>query len=1110
MKARYTISLVSALALAILVISTYSLAANASVSELDKPFGLTVNIGNVYMFKKLANNIYLLGIDKNGKNYVALVEINATIPPSVHILANISVPSKPCCIAVDDESNPLLIGIVYGETILIYDFASGKQIQFALRGKPLRIYPVGEKSFIVLTDKALIAVKYNENGWFEERILVGNLLENKREGRHIFDILPIYRNGLNYSYINVAEEAAAYDVRAQALLLWNNGTLIKNGQLIGLIREKSITTPFSQIVNGTATLLLLPGSYNLSLFLKQGSVCIKGPTIQVKAGANTLLRLGTIMFSNTSITACPEPLEARYLVLIGPGFPPKEIVLPDSSSQKLGDIKLLAAYILNKHLYIWITGANSKIFTRDKFVAVLVYDTDTLKPLTNLWRFYDGVEATQLIFSKDYKVVAFSSQNKIYIAIMKNNTYYLAWSLPLQDTVNSISITKYDNGYLMLSISKSSKIQLAFIKESHPPTILTLSSYNTPWISLRGAQIGYISTKPMLYVVISSPKGLTIITNMDKTIQRSIYIKNIYNYMVGYVGIIVYNPDGEIIKDYTVEANLTYHNVTLLSMKTTTSNGEARIPCISYGSVNALIIPLNRELYRTKLIHINCSNTEIKYDDINITLPYVHHKLILSIVDKYSNTPPLHNLEIVLIDIKRNITRRVIYPAKADSIVIKDLVPGKYLIRIIDPKGTLYEPKQVNISIMKDMFVKISISRKPVIVTIRLIPRLSKAAKNMQIPDKLNITVHVNRKTLFNYMVMAPSKAPIDISFTTLYRGAATIEIRDIPAPGYGKIFKDIRKTIYIGTESTSFLYNIILQQLEHPVTIHIVTPSNKPLRHILEVYPANSTTPLRTVNSTTTAYELFLPIGHYCFHVIPLAEYLGFKLYKPVTYCSKITGAENQVISIKVKRLRKLANITIIDPLSRGGVILDNITITLDGRTVASLPKGKPKTLTLPLLLNGSTISIDSEHDVYKPLKKNVKPQRKPLILKIIRTPFKYELTILSTHGKTLAGAVVTINGMDNILHLKYTANEKGMISITLPYGTYHICVSRPGYITKCYTLGIHASASDVITLKPTLATIIRGYIIPITIVVIGVLLVLVTRAYFKRVLERLSEEEF
>ena len=1110
MKTSFAKSIALTLTLATLVISTYSLVTNANRSTLDKPFGLTINIGNIYMFEKLTDNSYLLGITKDERNYIALVKINTTIPPSMDPLINISVPSKPCCVAVDNKLTPSSIGIVYGETILIYDFASGKQIQLALRGKPLKIYPVGEKSFIILTDKALIAVKYDENGWFEERILVGTLLKDKREGRHIFDIIPVYRNGLNYSYVNVAEEAAAYNVKAQILLLWNNDTLVKNGQLIGLVKKKSITTPFAQVFNGTAALLLLPGSYNLSLFLKQGPVCIKGPTIQVKAEANTFLHLGPVVFSNNSITTCPEPLEARYFVLIGPGFPPREVVLPESSSQKLGNIRLLAAYISNNYLYIWVTGANSKVFTHDKFVAVLVYNMSTLKPLTNLWRFYDGVEAEQLVLSKDYKLVAFASQNKIYIAFMKNNTYNLAWSLPLRNTVSSMAITKYTKGYLVLSISKSNNIQIAFIRELQPPTILTLSSYNTPWLSLEGAQIGYISAKPMLYVAVSSPKGLTIITNMDKAIQGLKCIKNIYDYMVGYVKVIVYNPDGKVIRNYTVEANLTYHNVTLLSTKITAINGEAKIPCISYGSVDALIVPLNKELYRARLVHINCSNVEIKYDDVNVTLPYVRHKMVLSIVDGYSNTPPLHNLEITLIDTKRNSTRRVMYPAKAKSIVIKDLVPGTYLVRIIDPKGTLYETKIVNVSIAKDTFVKISISRKPVIVTIRLIPKFSKAAKNIQVLDRLNITVYINKKILFNYIVMAPSKAPIDISFKTLYRGAATIEIRDIPALGYGKFFKDIRKQIYLGTESTSILYSVLLQQLEHSVTIHIVAPTNKSLKHILEVYPANSTTPLKIVNSTAPIYELFLPIGYYCFHIVPLAEYLGFKLYKPATYCSKVTGVENQVIRIKVERLRRLTNIAIIDPLSRGGAIIDNIIITLDGKTVASLPRGQPRTLTIPLLLNGSTISIDSEHNVYKPLKKNVKPQSKPLVLKIMRTSFKYELTILNTRGKTLAGAIVTINGIDDILHLKYTANEKGVIRITLPYGTYHICVSRPGYITKCYTLSIHASASDVVTLKPTLATIIRSYVIPITIIVVGVLLVLVTRAYFKRVLERLSEEEF
>jgi len=785
-------------------------------------------------------------------------------------------------------------------------------------------------------------------------------------------------------------------------------------------------------------------------------------------------------------------------------------VLPESSSQELGNIRLLSAYITNNYLYIWITGSNSRLFTSDNFVAVLVYDKNNLKPLTNLWRYYNGVSADKLIPSRDYKLVAFSYQNKIYLAFMKNNTYNLAWSLPLKDSVKSIAITRYANGYLTLLISKSSYLEMAFVKESSPPTILTLSNYNTPWIPLNGAKTGYIATKPRTYIAVSSSKGITILTNLDKFVHGSTPIRNIYDYIVGYTKIIVYNPDGKIIRNYIIRANLTYHNTTLLSTTITTSNGEAEIPCISYGTVKALIIPQNRELYRERLVSINCSSTKIQYDDINITLPYVRHKIVLSIIDKYSNTPPLHDLEIILVDTKRNATRKILYPAKSEHITIDNLIPGTYLMKIIDPRGNLYETKLINISVTKDEFIKVSIDRKLVIVTIRLIPKITSAAKNMQITDKLNITVRSAEKILFKYVVMAPSKAPIDISFTTLYRGAAVMEIKDIPPPGYGKFFKDVKKPIHIGIEAASVLYTIALQQLEHPVTIRIITPENKPIKHVLEVYPINSTKPLRIVNSTAPIYELFLPIGYYCFHVIPLAEYLGFKLYKPATRCSEVTGASSQVISIKVERLRRLTNMSIIDPLSRGGTILDNLTITLDGKTVASIPKGKPKTLILPLLLNGSTISVSSEHNIYRSLKKNIKPQSKPIILKIIRRPFKYELTVLSTRGKTLAGAIVVVNGLDNILHLKYTTNQNGAISITLPYGTYHICVSRAGYLSKCYTLSIHASASDVVTLKPTLATVIRGYIIPITVVIIGVLLVVVTRMYFKRLLEHLSEEEF
>ncbi len=1096
--------------LAILIAMSMSLIASASTDpHIDKPFGLTLKLGDVYIFEKLSSDTYILGMEKNGENYVVLAKIYTTIPPGIKTITNISIPSRACCITVDDKASPSAIAIIYDDTLLVYDIATAKQLHFALKGKPLRIYPIGKKSFIALTDRALIAIRYNNNGWFEERVIVGSLLGERREGRHILDIIPIYREGLNYSYAYVARETAAYTARAQILLLWNNNTLIDNGQLIGLAREKSITMPPAPVLNGTATLSLLPGSYNLTLFLKQGSLCLRGPTIQVSAAPNTILQLGPIIFSNKSITTCPQTIEAQYLVLIGPGFPPKEVILPESTSQKLGNIKLLSAYMMNNYLYVWVSGTDSKIFS-NKFTAVLVYDKNTLKPLTSLWRFYDSVEAQYLVPSRDYRLVVFSEKNSVYIALMQGKTYRLAWSLPLQGTIASLSITKYTNNYIVLAASNDNKVQIAIISEAQPPSILSISSNDAPWVTLKGISRGYIVSKPTLYIAASSPKGLTIVTNMDSLVQKHILISNIYDYIVGYATIVAYNPEKKIVKDYIVHANLTYHNTILLSVTEASSNGKAKIPCISYGVVKARIEPLNKELYQTVSVTINCAKTEIKYDDINITLPYVRHNLTLSIIDTYSNTPPLHDLKIIIRSTEKNDTIEITYPAKAKTIVVHGLLPGAYSIKVIDPRGTLYEPKLINISLVKDMTVKIPIDRKPVTVLIRLIPRITSAAKNIQVSDKLNITVYANKKVIFSYIVMAPSKTPLDVSFTTLYRGNAVIEIKDVPPPRQGKFYRDVKKPIYIGTESLSALYSIELQQLEHTVTIHVATPTTKPIKHVLEVYPANSTKPIKIVNSSAPFYTLYLPIGYYCFHVNPLAEYLGFKLYKSVTYCTKITGSPTQTINIEVKKLRVLTNITVVDPLSKKGVIIDNVTLGLDNKTLMTIPPGKPRTVTLPLLVNGSVISLESKHDVYKPLKKKVKPQNKVVVLKIVRKSLKYELTVLSTRGKTLPGALIAIDGMDNVLHLKYTADEKGSISISLPYGTYHVCVSRPGYLAKCYTLSIHASASDVVTLKPTLFTIIRSYIVPITIIVIGVVLVVVTRAYFKRVLERLSEEEF
>lgn len=1096
--------------IAIILIFTHASVTSADSSP-NKPFGITIGLGDVYLSQKVSNNLYILAINKNGSNIVYLARIEATIPPRLEKLLSIPIPSEACCITVDNRKNPTSIAIAYANNVLIYDLVTGRQVQFALQGKPLELYPNGVRSFLILTDKALFNIRDNGDKWFEERIMVGNLLPEKREGRKVFDAIPVYENGFNYSYFSVINEAAAYTAKAKLILLWSNGSLIKSGQIIATIEKKAITTPISTITNGSATLPLVPGSYNITLYIKQGNTCFKGPTREVKVSQNTIIQLGTFIVSNRSITECPEPLEARYLAVLGAGFPPREKTIPQSSSTLLGNIKLLLSYIYNNYLYVWITGSNSHLFTQDNFVAVLVYKWDNLQPLTSLWRFYDGVKANNIALSKDYKVVAFASSSGIYIALRANNTYYLAWSLPTQHPIESIDIVKYHNAYLLLAVSMGGYVEIASIQYSQAPLLYTIAPDNTPWVQLSNANGGYFGLNKALYAVFTSSKGVTILTNIDKLIDNKIIINNIYDYIVGYTTITAYNPDGKVVKNYVVRANLTYNNMTLLSTVTRTSNGTAKIPCISYGVTRILIEPLNKNLYKPVIVTINCSKVGIRYDDVNVTLPYVYHKLVIHLIDSYSGKAPLQQLNITIIDIQHNRSISVQYPAKAKSITIGRLLPSNYSIKIIDPRGVLYVNKEVRVNLISDKELFISIDRKPAITIIRLIPVISPAARNIKVTDKLNVTVYSDNGTvLFNYVVSAPTRKPLVLSFATLYRGPAVVKIIDVPPEGRGKFYRDVTKQIYISIESASSTYSLTLSQIEHRVLVKIIIPGNKVVQTVLKVYPINSSKAITIINSTTPSYELFLPIGYYCFHAIPLAKYLGFMLYKPATTCTLVKGTGAETIDIRIEKDRNITTIIFVDPLSKGGKLIDNITIVLDGKEIASIIRGKTAKVKLPILINGSKIVIESQHGVYKRVEKTIKPQKKIIVLRLIRVPFKYSLTVLSTRGNTLSGAVASIDGVDNVLHLRYTTDEKGTISITLPYGTYHICVTCPGYLGKCYTLSIHASASDVVTLKPTIITLLRSYIIPITIVVVGIVLIIAARAYFKRVLERLSEEEF
>ncbi|BEP17674.1 hypothetical protein PYJP_10260 [Pyrofollis japonicus] len=1067
--------------------------------------------------------MYLFAIENNNTNYVVLMKIKPSAPPRYEIIKNISIPSRVSAVALDSLLDPLSVAIGFANKVLIIDLAQNTTTFFAVLGNIHKIYPYGPRAYIVLTDKGVFAIRSYKDTWFEARPVIGTLLEKKREGVKIDDIIPVLisrNSSLEYTYLLVAKEevAPAATIQVPIEVLWANGSLVNSGLLYLVVSHTLVSE--ATITNGS-TMIAIPKSQPKLMFYAKIDKRCYGPIV---------VPLDQLISQNISKPLLIEPnmtvpcqlltmfSKQNYLAILSPegNLTLKEYPLQRTTTNTLGNINVLLAYMDSDRIYLWISGSRSKVFTTEDFIAILVFARKDFSPLIQLWRYYAGIKATYVAVSTDTKLVAIgTSSGDIYIAEKtENGSYALKWSLPLLSQIRTISLVKARNEYILSGSDSKGNVALAVITGDKPPRIYTISTNNEPFVYFNGLQAFFIekSFNNTLYAVIPTVKGLTVLTNVNKVIDKGVTIKSFNDFIVGTARITVINEDNEPIKGFKAITKILLGNTTVLQREVVSETNIADVPCFKYAFTQVIIEPFEKEKYENIVKTINCSSTSITYDDIIIKIPYKKYNVSLSIRDSYTKAPPLVDLEVYVHDIKRNKTYVYHYPANVSVISLKHLIPGNYTIRVLDPSGILYRESATSALIPQELNISIEVNRRPITTIVRLSPSqdVKKALVDTTNLDILLVKVYgKNGEKLFEYHVKAPLQ-PTDISFTTLYRGDAIIEIIDLPPTGYGKLFADIKYNVHIPLDKPTTMITVRLVPMKHPVSIETYSEGEKPVKTLIKIYYVNATKPVITSESMNGKISIELIKGKYCLEAIPLEEYLGFKLYMTNKTCFEVKGIDRENISILVKRGRKISNIIIVDSISKGGKIIDNITVVLDGKEVASLAKGKVHRLALPILINGSTISIKSANNVYKNLEKKVKPQKKDIVLKLVRNSYKYTLVIMSTEGEKITGATVTITGIDNILNLKYVSDENGQVSINIPYGTYKVCASSPGYYLKCLVSTIHASASYIVKLKPTPATLIKKYIIPITIAIVGAILIVAVRMYFKRVLERLSTEEF
>jgi hypothetical protein len=382
--------------LLVIVTSLIILHTEASAEDTDSslsiPFGLSWRFGSVYLSQHLSKDLYLFAIEKDGANYIVLMKIEPLVPPRYEIIRNISIPSRVSAVAVDSLLDPLSVAVGFANKVLIMDLRQNTVVYFAVMGNVHKIYPYGSRAYIVLTDEGVFAIRSYKDKWFEARPVIGSLLEEKREGIRINDIIPVLtpiNNSLEYTYLLVAKEeiAPADTVQVPIEVLWTNGSLVNSGSLYLVVSRTLVSK--SSITNGSTIIAVPKSQPKLTFYAKISERCY-GP-ISVSSEQLISQNISTPIFIDPNTTVPCHLLamfsKQNYLAILSPegNLALKEYPLQSTTTSILGNINVLSAYMDDDRIYLWISSFGSKIFTTENFVATLVFDKKDFSPITQLW-----------------------------------------------------------------------------------------------------------------------------------------------------------------------------------------------------------------------------------------------------------------------------------------------------------------------------------------------------------------------------------------------------------------------------------------------------------------------------------------------------------------------------------------------------------------------------------------------------------------------------------------------------------------------------------------------------------------------------------------------------
>ena len=1063
------------------------------------------------------SNGFIAAAANGSTTVLAAVSINASNPlprSTVNVIAVYD--SRIARIAVDNTSNPSLIAVGLTSGVIDILATNGSLLyEFATPAPPSSMTFIGKTLLILESiggENVLYAVAPTTLGWFEARLSVGNLVPLRQERLIPLQLVPVD----NAPWALLLAEAKPINMATAAQL---SGVLLTAGPNNTLVPLSGVAVvsvdPTTGTILGNAT-TTTTGSFtvpvpqrftSILLYVKVNNTCYSFTISRsevTRIGKSYTLGKPLVLGPSTPRVACPREVKGYRLLLLKPGNnplqPATELLQVNMSST---NIRILDTYLHGDTLYVWVAGQGlvNGSTTRQATLLSMVFDAKTLTPQRSLWRYYFPPSPVAAVtHSRDAALVLIAtSSGLVYAATLNNRAYTLIWSTQTGGPVTALLATRLGTTdyYLAAAATKRSTLSIAYLSPAMGKASLLTTSGGLPYIKMDAPITTMVEAPPALAA--ATARGVVAINNILAPSAVGTSISSLKPYTLTKQTIRVVDERGNPVKSFKVYYALTYNGTRLYTGASIGENGEAEIMTIYVANITINVTPLDR-IHEPLTEQTTCKALT---ENPQLSLAIRNFTLTLRLLDSYTGAPPQTPLEITLTSPHLGKPIQLRYQPGGSAAYTLSLKADTYNITIRDLTRSLYYTYETQVELYRDTTVVAKLARIPVMMTLSIISNY--VAK----PNDLLIVALVapRGEKLAEARLPAPATGIAKrIVLVTRYRGPAYIAVEPLPTGGAKAPFY-APKRVEININTTKMNVELRLDPMRYTLSVSAkASDTGAPVPSVITVYQAGKV----AARAKTRGEAVFkLTRGFYQVKVDPLPP-RGYKLPLYSSAERNVTLEGNASLTLQLKKIRELTNVTIRDPYSPKGVLIDDVTITVDGVPAATVKKGTVGKVSLPLLLNGSKVVLESKNKLYPKMEKKLKPEKKPITITYPRATTRLTIYVLNDIGRPVGGAHVSVTGIDVRYSTSGITLPDGTLDVNLPIGKYQVCVNVPGYNPACTETTVSLKPSRIsLTVTPKPLTIVMRYSNLIAITIFAIVVVVIIRRYFRKVLERFSQEE-